>query len=245
MICEDHHERRFPPAAGARKPRQPHLLELAMHKPARYAALALGVLITAFALTACGGDDDSADNGSGDDASYMGATVAPPIQKPDAVLLDEEGEKYDLQKETEGFITLLYVGYTHCPDICPTHLYEISEALKKLPGDVSSKVKVVLVTADPERDTPEVLKAYLDTFDENFVGLTGPRDLMDDFQVALGLQPASRTDLGDGNYAVNHAAYVMAFTTDNIAYLVYPSGMGQAEWLNDLPLLVKKGYEPK
>lgn len=217
-----------------------------MHKPARYAALALGVLISAFALSACGGDDDGGDNGSdAAAATYMGAVVAPPIEKPDAVLLDEEGEKFDLRKETEGFITLLYVGYTHCPDICPTHLYEMSEAIKKLPDDVSSKVKVVFVTADPERDSSEVLKGYLDTFDENFVGLTGPRDLMDDFQVALGLQPASRTDLGGGNYAVNHAAYVMAFTTDNIAYLVYPSGMGQAEWLNDLPLLVKKGYDPK
>ena len=220
-----------------------------MNNIARHAALALGVLLTTFALTACGGDDDDdGDTGvvaGSDDASYMGATVAPPIDMPEAVLLDEDGQKYDLQKETDGFVTLLYVGYTHCPDICPTHLYEMSEALKKLPEDVSSKVKVVFVTADPERDSPEVLKKYLDTFDENFVGLTGPRELMDDFQVALGLQPASRTDLGGGNYAVNHAAYVMAFTTDRIAYLVYPSGMGQAEWLNDLPLLVKKGYEPK
>jgi len=217
-----------------------------MYNTARHAALALGVFIAAIALSACGGDDDT--NGTvagGDDSAYMGATVAPPIEKPDAVLLNEEGEKFDLRKETEGYVTLLYVGYTHCPDICPTHLYEMSEALKKLPEDVSSKVKVVFATADPERDTPEVLKGYLDTFDKNFIGLTGPRDLMDNFQVALGLQPASRTDLGDGNYAVNHAAYVMAFTTDNIAHLVYPSGMGQAEWLNDLPLLVKKGYEPK
>ncbi len=221
-----------------------------MYKLARHLAVALAALLTAFALTACGGDDDDGDDSGaptagGDDASYMGATVAPPIQMPDAVLLDENGEKFDLQKETEGYITLLYVGYTHCPDICPTHLYEMSEALKKLPEDVSSKVKVVFATADPERDTSEVLKKYLDTFDENFVGLTGPRDLMDDFQRALGLEPASRTDLGGGNYAVNHAAYVMAFTTDRIAYLVYPSGMGQAEWLNDLPLLVNKGYEPK
>lgn len=83
-----------------------------MYKLARHLAVALAALLTAFALTACGGDDDDGDDSGaptagGDDASYMGATVAPPIQMPDAVLLDENGEKFDLQKETEGYITLL------------------------------------------------------------------------------------------------------------------------------------------
>ncbi|WP_322796887.1 SCO family protein [Tepidiforma sp.] len=201
------------------------------------------LLLAALALVplaaACSsGDDDSGDS----DATYMGAIVTPPIEKPDAILMDENGQPFDLRKETEGYVTLLYVGYTHCPDICPTHLYEISEALKKLDPDIRKEIKVVFATADPERDSPEQLKQYLDTFDPAFIGLTGTRDLMDQFQVALGLQPASRTDLGEGNYAVNHAAYVMAFTKDNYAYTVYPSGMGQKEWLNDLPLLVKKGF---
>ncbi len=204
----------------------------------RLAALlaAAALLLPAFAACSNGNDDDLGD------ASYMGAIVTPPIEKPDAVLMDENGQPFDLRKETEGYVTLLYVGYTHCPDICPTHLYEISEALKKLDPDVRKEVKVVFATADPERDSPEQLKQYLDTFDPDFIGLTGTRDLMDQFQVALGLQPATRTDLGGGNYAVNHAAYVMAFTKDNYAYTVYPSGMGQKEWLNDLPLLVKKGF---
>ncbi len=204
----------------------------------RLAALlaAAALLLPAFAACSNGNDDDLGD------ASYMGAIVTPPIEKPDAVLMDENGQPFDLRKETEGYVTLLYVGYTHCPDICPTHLYEISEALKKLDPDIRKEVKVVFATADPERDSPEQLKQYLDTFDPDFIGLTGTRDLMDQFQVALGLQPATRTDLGGGNYAVNHAAYVMAFTKDNYAYTVYPSGMGQKEWLNDLPLLVKKGF---
>lgn len=202
-------------------------------------ALVLAILALLPTVAACtGGDDDS---GTGD-AQYMGAIVTPPIEKPDAILMDEDGQPFDLRKETEGYVTLLYVGYTHCPDICPTHLYEISEAFKKLDPDIRKEIKVVFATADPERDTPEQLRQYLDTFDPEFIGLTGTRDLMDQFQLALGIQPATRTDLGGGNYAVNHAAYVMAFTKDNYAYTVYPSGMGQKEWLNDLPLLVKKGF---
>lgn len=203
-----------------------------------FALLLAALALVPLAAACSGGDDNSGDS----DATYMGAIVTPPIGKPDAVLMDENGQPFDLRKETEGYVTLLYVGYTHCPDICPTHLYEISEALKKLDPDIRKEIKVVFATADPERDSPEQLKQYLDTFDPDFIGLTGTRDLMDQFQVALGLQPASRTDLGGGNYAVNHAAYVMAFTKDNYAYTVYPSGMGQKEWLNDLPLLVKKGF---
>lgn len=205
-------------------------------------ALVLAILALLPTVAACTGGDDG--NGAGD-AQYMGAIVTPPIEKPDAILMDEDGQPFDLRKETEGYVTLLYVGYTHCPDICPTHLYEISEAFKKLDPDIRKEIKVVFATSDPERDTPEQLRQYLDTFDPEFIGLTGTRDLMDQFQLALGIQPATRTDLGGGNYAVNHAAYVMAFTKDNYAYTVYPSGMGQKEWLNDLPLLVKEGFRSK
>ncbi len=177
-------------------------------------------------------------------ADYVGAVINEPVSMPDAVLTDDEGKPFDLRKETEGYVTLLYVGYTHCPDICPTHLYEMSEAIKRLPEKTAEQVKVVFVTADPERDTPEVMKAYVDTFDPNFIGLTGTREETDAFQETLGIPVATRTDLGGGNYAVNHAAYVIAFTKDQVAYTVYPSGMGMKEWLNDLPLLVSKGYVP-
>ena len=214
-------------------------------------AIALGVLVLFGSLlaSACGGsgdDDDNGDNGDSGSAGYLGAIIAPPPSMPEAILLDENGDEFDLQEETDGYVTLIYVGYTHCPDICPTHLHEIDVAMRQLDEDVASKVKVIMATADPERDTPEQLKQYLDSFNESFIGLTGPRELMDQFQVALGLQPATRTDLGNGNYAVNHAAYVMAFTPDDrLAHLVYPSGMGMREWLNDLPLLVEKGYDPE
>ena len=177
-------------------------------------------------------------------ADYVGAVINEPVSMPDAVLTDDDGKPFDLRKETDGFVTLLYVGYTHCPDICPTHLYEMSEAIKRLAEKTAEQVKVVFVTADPERDTPEVMKAYVDTFDPNFIGLTGTREETDAFQETLGIPVATRTDLGGGNYAVNHAAYVIAFTKDQVAYTVYPSGMGMKEWLNDLPLLVSKGYVP-
>ena len=203
--------------------------------------LGLAVIVVAIAAGLFGYLIPREDEGP---VEYFGAVINDPVPMPDAILTDDDGKPFDLRKETEGYVTLLYVGYTHCPDICPTHLYEMSEAIKRLPEKTAEQVKVVFVTADPERDTPAVMKAYVDTFDPNFIGLTGTRAETDAFQETLGIPVASRTDLGGGNYAVNHAAYVIAFTKDQVAYTVYPSGMGMTEWLNDLPLLVSKGFAP-
>lgn len=210
------------------------------------AAAALFALVAA----SCGGDDDDdggeGNNGGGDSAKveYMGAVISEPVDMPDAVLTDQNGEPFNLKEETKGFVSLVYVGYTHCPDICPTHLYEISEAYKRLPAETQKQIKVIFVTADPERDTPELMKKYLAAFNPDFIGLTGTREQTDQFQSDLGIPVATRTDLGGGNYSVNHAAYVIAYTKEQLAYTVYPSGMGMKEWLNDLPLLVEKGYQP-
>ena len=71
-----------------------------------------------------------------------------------------------------GRITVLFFGYTHCPDVCPTTLVDMAEAMKKL-GKDAARVQVLFITVDPERDTPEVLAKYLPAFDAGFLGLTG------------------------------------------------------------------------
>lgn len=183
----------------------------------------------------------------GDDskpAVYAGAIVTNPFDMPEEILTDQDGKTFDLRKETAGYVSLIYVGYTHCPDICPTHLAEMNAALENLPKDVTDKVKVIFITSDPERDTPAALKSYLGGFNPTFIGLTGTREQTDKVQADLGIPVSEREDLGDGNYAVNHAAFVIAYTKDQVAHTVYPSGMGRKEWLNDLPLLVKKGFAP-
>ena len=174
--------------------------------------------------------------------SFQAVRVTPPIPKPDLVLTDQDGAEYDLRAETEGYVTLFYIGYTHCPDVCPTHLLDIAKSLESLPASVTDNIKVVVLTADPERDTPEVMKDYLALFDEDFIGLTGTRDQMDAAQQSVGLEPATRTDLGDGNYAVNHAAYVMAFGDDEFAHIVFPLGVTRETWAHDLTKLVTEGW---
>ncbi len=204
--------------------------------------------LLALVVAACGGGkadvpEGAVEVGGTPSGGLMGVKIRPPLVKPDVVLTDQDGEPFDLRKETDGYLTLLYVGYTHCPDICPTHMADIAYALKQVPPDVRERVKVVFITSDPDRDTPDVLKQYLGYFDPAFIGLTADKETIDRVQLALGMNPAEKQDLGGGNYAVAHAAYVIAFTPqDDTAYTVYPYGVTRDAWVNDITKLVREGF---
>lgn len=163
-----------------------------------------------------------------------------PQVKPEFVLTDTSGHPFDFQRETAGMVTLLYFGYTSCPDICPAHMATIAAALDQLPSMVADHVRVVFVTTDPERDRPGVLRRWLDRFDPDFVGLTGSQDELVAAQIAANVPVAQREGEGK-DYGVSHAAQVIAYTPDGLAHVVYPFGMRQSNWVNDLPILVKVG----
>src|SRR5919108_4586778 len=85
--------------------------------------------------------------------TYRGGLVAPPLPKPRFILTDTSGVPFDFWSRTLGSVTLLFFGYTNCPDQCPFHMANLAAALKKLPSDVTDHVKLVFVTTDPARDT--------------------------------------------------------------------------------------------
>jgi len=169
-----------------------------------------------------------------------GPRISPPLPKPDFVLTTTAGQAYDFRKETEGHVALLFFGYTHCPDICPVHLANIAAALAKLGPEVNQAVKVVFVTTDPARDTPEAIRTWLDRFDRRFIGLTG-----DSLAILGALRqlkmsvPVREPGPDDSTYTIGHSAIVLAFTRDNLAHVVYPFGIRQADWAKDLVLLAK------
>lgn len=207
--------------------------------------VALFALLAGLAAAACSGGDDDDDVPHielGAPSAWQGVRVRPALEKPDVTLTDTSGQPYNIRTETEGYVTLLYLGYTHCPDICPTHMFDIATVLKGLDPAVAEKVKVVFVTTDPDRDTPEAIRQWLDLFDTDFIGLTGPQEVLDGVEASLGMQNTTKTDLGDGNYAVNHAAYVMAYGTDGLSNLVYPAGITQEAYAHDIEQLVTKGW---
>lgn len=203
--------------------------------PALAFALALPALPT---LGGCGSAE----------AARRGApavAVTPAKPRPDVQLTATDGTPYDFAERTRGRLTLLLFGYASCPDVCPVHLANIAAALEKLPPRDRARVAVVFVTTDPERDTPQRIRAWLDSFDATFVGLRGDTATVARFQTALGLAPAVRqpADAG-GRYEVGHAAQVLVFTPDDSLRAMYPFGVRQHEWAADLPRLLAVPAQP-
>ncbi len=166
------------------------------------------------------------------------------VEKVDFTLTATDGTPFSFSRETDGFVTLLFFGYTNCPDVCPIHMANLAAVLAKLPPDVSNQIKVVMVTTDPDRDDPERLRSWLHGFDRSFIGLTGPLDEVNEIQQTLRLPPATRASTAD-EYTVGHASQVVAFTTDNLAHVVYPFGTRQHDWAHDLPLLVRSTWNKR
>lgn len=182
-------------------------------------------------------------------------------ERPSFVLTDTEGERYDFAERTGGRPTLLYFGYTNCPDECPTAMADIAGALRGAEPQVAGKTRVVFVTTDPDRDSGPVLRRWLDTFDSDFVGLTGTQAEVDAAQEAVGVAPAAKggpvptlpgrpdqhvhaegtaphTHAGPLGYGVGHADVIFAYDTEDRLPVMYPGGTRPSDLAADLPLLV-------
>ena len=175
-------------------------------------------------------------------ATYRGGLVTPPLPKPHFVLTDTSGARFDFWNRTRGSITLLFFGYTYCPDECPMHMANLGAALKRLPPGIAGQVKLVFVTTDANRDTRVELRRWLDHFDKRFVGLTGTPAALDAAQRAAGVPLAQKTDPRNGTYSLTHANFVVAYTKDNLGHVIYPGGVSQEDWIHDLPLLVTESW---
>ena len=182
----------------------------------------------------------AADDGN---VSYRGGMVSPPLPKPKFTLTDTSNSQFDFALKTQGSAVLLFFGYTYCPDMCPMQMHMIAQALKTLPPAIASQFKVVFVTTDPDRDTPQVLRGYLDHFDKNFIGLTGSQSAVDAAQIAAKIPPAKKSAARPGGaYDVGHASFVLAYTKDNLAHVIYPVGVNEEDFAHDLRLLVNETW---
>ncbi len=122
-------------------------------------------------------------------------------------LVDHNGQRFT-QEELKGKYTLLYFGYTYCPDVCPTELQTIAEALNLLGPQLAEQFRVVMVSIDPERDTPDVLKDYMSNFGPNFIGLTGTPQQIRKMAKLWRTFYRKAEETGDGGYLMDHSAIV-------------------------------------
>jgi protein SCO1/2 len=195
----------------------------------------LGALLAALLASAC---DLVPEREPPVELGLLGGEPAYPLGKLDFTLTDTEGRPYDFQAETDGRLTLLFFGYTSCPDICPIHMATLAQALKELGPEQRAQTTVVFVTVDPARDSDARIRSWLDGFDESFVGLRGSAE-----EIAAILAqynyPAPEREGGGDAYLMSHPAIVYAFTPDNLGRGMYGSGTSRATWVHDLRLMLE------
>ena len=158
---------------------------------------------------------------------------------PNFTLTTQTGEQASLH-DYRGKVVLLYFGYTYCPDVCPITLDVLDKAIEALPERQQDDVQVIMVSVDPERDTPEVLAKYLAYFNPDFVGMTGT---VEEVQLAgspLGIYAAKREVEGAAGYFMDHTATVAAIDRQGRLRLVWPFGMPVEEIASDLGYLVRE-----
>jgi protein SCO1/2 len=171
-----------------------------------------------------------------------GTSPKVPVPKPALDLTGADGQAFDLRARTAGLVTLLYFGYTRCPDVCPTTMADLAAALGALDPAVRAGIRVVFVSVDPAHDTPAVLASWLHHFDPGFgfYGLTGPFSRVWAAARGLGVDvqpPAGRVD---GAMTQNHGADVLAFDRDGTLALRYPPGTQVTDYIHDLPVLAAR-----
>ncbi len=199
-------------------------------------------VLTALSLAACGGDNSEQrqpDNPGGvlisgvDEGRFKGAEPAAPYDMPDVTLTATNGRDFNLISDTAYPVTLVFYGYTHCPDICPLVMSDITSAMTQLPADVRADTQLVFITTDPARDTAEVLRDYLDRFNSEYVGLTGDLDQIVRAADDMGVAIEGKKTLPSGGYDVGHGAQVIAFRGDR-APVLWTEGTPVGDMVDDI-----------
>src|SRR4051794_38115111 len=217
-------------AAGLNVPRR---------RPGAITAL-LALLGLTLLLSACGGGSEKvAALSSPDPSGLRGVRPEAAYPRPSFTLTDTSGVPYDFAARTAGRATILFFGYTECPDECPTAMADVASALRKAP-ELRDRVSVVFVTTDPKRDSPRVIRRWLDRFDESFVGLTGTPQQLTAAQQAAHVPPAKAGPEGPDGYQVAHSSLLLGYGANDRARVVYPPGAKVSDIAADLHLLVEK-----
>lgn len=133
------------------------------------------------------------------------ATASETFVVPPSGLVDQTGRPYD-GTDGAGRVRIVYFGFTNCPDICPTTLWELNAALVSLAPTLRAHVQPIFVSVDPRRDTPAVLKTYLQSFDPAFVGVSGTLEAIDAFAWDNGIYVARNDGGGEESYSVDHTS---------------------------------------
>ena len=166
-----------------------------------------------------------------------GFVLPSPNALPDFSLLDQTGGQVNAES-FRGQWDLVFFGFTNCPDICPTTLQVLANAKRELiDSGAATLPRIVLVSVDPERDTPELLGQYVDYFGEGNLGVTGTLEGIKTLTAALGIYfEKSPTESGD--YGVDHSAAVLVINPDGEFSALFSAPHLVASYVHDLPIIM-------
>jgi protein SCO1/2 len=179
-----------------------------------------------------------------------GTPLDPPFEVSSTPLVDTEGSPFSLTEDTDKDLTLVFFGYTHCPDICGQVMATLAGTLTRLSEEEKERLDVVFVTTDPSRDDAAVVEDYVGAFDPDIVGITGDladiREVASSMKVAIGYFDPDGTeldpeDLPSTGYDVDHGTQVFGIGPEDGVETLWRSDVSQAQLAHDVTMLLDEG----
>jgi protein SCO1/2 len=167
---------------------------------------------------------------------FKGSDITGTHLGKDLALTGTDGKLYTLEG-LKGKVSIVLFGFTQCPDVCPTSLAELTQVMKLL-GSEAKRVQVVLITIDPERDTPEVLRAYVSGFDPQFLGLTGTLEQIKKAAASFKVYFAKTVGV-QGNYSMDHSSSFYLMDASGESRVLLNNSLGAAAIAHDVKRLLR------
>ena len=161
-----------------------------------------------------------------------------PIKLDEFLLTADDDSVFSNQSLKDNW-SLLFFGYTHCPDVCPLTLHQLAQANKELADKLDSTPDIIMVSVDPDRDTSEILQKYVRSFGENVSGVTGKNEELDKLTSQLGIFYNANKHEGE-NYSVNHSAAVILINKNAEFHAIFSALHSIENFVSDLPLILKE-----
>ena len=223
--------------------RMPRRVGLRVQRVARVIPLLLALLVTGCGAT--GGPDPDNPGGvvvqrAADPNGFVGGTSLPqPYAMPDQSLKDTADQWFNLRDSPSTRVTLVFFGYTNCPDVCNTVLAAVATALSRSDPAVRQQIQMVFVTTDPARDDGPAIRDYLDRFDPAFIGLTGDLGTIKQVAGRVGVDVSGMKKLPSGGYEVGHSTQVIGFDAQRDGVVMWTPGVSIGDLKADFARLVE------
>lgn len=197
----------------------------------RRTALAASAAALALLVSACGGS-------AAGDEPFAGEVLDQPYEVDPTPLTATGGDEFSLVEDTDARLTLVFFGYTRCPDICGVVMAQLASAVQQLDAEDRDDVEMVYVTTDPARDSPGVLRSYLDRLDPSFEGLTGDLGTIEQVASSLAVAFTEEDRLPSGGYEVAHSTQVLGIDSGDEVPVLWTEETTATEYAADIHTLL-------